>query len=79
MAAKGVIGLKEWIEKEGVQTVSKVLRVDESTVRHWRRGWVLPKATQMQKIVAITKGAVSYASMIETHLAPSNKKNRFRG
>ncbi len=69
--------LKEWIEKEGAATVAKLLKVNESAVRHWRRGFVLPRAEQMIRIRDLSRGAVCIEEMIETHLAPKNKKNRW--
>lgn len=63
--------LKDWIDSESVQKIAKLLNVEESTVRHWRRGHCLPKAEQMREIKKLTKGTVSYDEMIETHFKGS--------
>lgn len=69
--------LKEWIEREGVPTLAKALKVNEATVRHWRRGFTFPNSSQMHRIRALSKGAVSIDKSVDAHFSSSNK-NRFR-
>lgn len=59
MAAKETsLSLKDWIDKEGVLIIAKALRVNESGVRHWRRGLCIPSPKQMQRISELSRGAV---------------------
>jgi len=64
---KTKISLKDWIDREGVATLAKKFGVNESTVRHWRRGHCLPKAEQMREIKKLSNGAVTYDTMIDNH------------
>jgi hypothetical protein len=60
----GTLTLEEWINEVGVKAVAKLLRVNESAVRHWRRGFCLPKTEQMDLIRKYSKGRVSCDEMI---------------
>lgn len=64
--AKGLT-LRDWIIQTGVGKVSKLLNVGESTVRHWRTGHCLPRTEQMREIKKLSKGLVTYESMIDSH------------
>jgi hypothetical protein len=70
MSTKKGLTLKEYIRervaKEGVDNFKKRFDVRESTINHWARGFCLPRAPQMEKIVRMSEGRVSYATMIET-------------
>lgn len=57
--------LAEWIDEKGAGNVAELLNVATSTVRHWRTGHALPKASQMQAIKKASKGVVSYEGIIE--------------
>lgn len=72
------VSLKDWIDKEGISTVAKVLTVTEACVRHWKRGYVLPDSNQMKKIRMLTKGRVSFDTTLDSHFSKENKKNRFK-
>lgn len=78
MAVKKKMNLAEWIEQEGIATVATALGVQESAVRHWRRGWVLPSDEAKLKIEKLSKGAVTVNDMIEFHYSAANKKNRWK-
>lgn len=78
MAVKKSMSLAEWIESEGTQTVARALKVNESAVRHWRRGWVLPSDETKLKIEKLSNGAVTVKNMIVSHYSPANKKNRWQ-
>lgn len=61
--------LSAWIEKNGgTLKTGNLLGVQRNVVYAWRRGG-LPRAALMKTIVTKTKGRVSYADMIEGHLA----------
>lgn len=60
----------DWINETGVNKVAKILGVYESTVRHWRNGFVLPRSHQMKRIKDITKGRVSYDAILEGSHSP---------
>lgn len=72
---KTVLTIEEWIDKLGVEEVSKVLGVERSTVRHWRRGFVLPRTDQMKQIKKYSHGAVTYASIID---GQNERKNKYK-
>lgn len=56
---------KDWIKKTGDEKIAKALGVNITTVGHWRRGHCRPKTNQLQEIKKLSKGRVSYASIIE--------------
>lgn len=57
--------LESWINEIGVNKVAQVFCLERSTVRKWRDGSQLPKALHMYSIVQLSKGQVTYESMIE--------------
>jgi ribosome-binding protein aMBF1 (putative translation factor) len=61
------LSLKDWINDFGVQELAKKMKVQPSTVRHWRNGHCLPRTDQMRKIRRLSKGTVSYERMIDSH------------
>lgn len=61
------ISLRDWIDREGVSNLAKKFGLNESTIRHWRRGHCLPKAEQMREIKKLSNGAVTYDTMIDNH------------
>lgn len=63
--AKQNVSLRDWINANGVQAIAELLGVEDSAVRHWRRGHCLPRAEQMREIKRVSKGQVSYESMID--------------
>lgn len=65
---------KNWINDQGVVNLTKVLGVQEATVRYWRRGESVPRPHQMKKIVQLSRGAVTYENIIEEHLSSPNWK-----
>lgn len=64
---KRKISLRDWIDREGATKLAQKLGVEVSTVRHWRRGHCLPSDTQKRAIKRISKGEVSYDSIIDPH------------
>lgn len=68
------VSLKDWINEVSVLEVARLLKVEDATVRHWRRGHALPRADHMQKINRLSRGTVSYEEMIETHLKKQSRK-----
>jgi hypothetical protein len=73
IAPIGQLSLAEWIDVIGVQKLRRHLKVSEGTVRHWRRGFVLPRAFQMVKIVKLAKGTLTYEKIMQDHFSPKNK------
>lgn len=64
--------LQAWIDKEGPKNIANLLKVDSSTVQTWKAGSSLPRPKLMMKIHQLSRGKVSYKSMIET--VAKNKK-----
>lgn len=64
---KRKITLLDFIVEIGPNKLARKLKINESTVRQWRRGYCLPRAEYMLKINRLTKGRLTYAEMIETH------------
>lgn len=67
------LSLKSWIESTGPTKVAYKLKVCESAVRQWHRGYCLPRPEIMRDIKRMTKGRLSYATMIEDHFRKSPK------
>lgn len=61
---KSNLTLGEWIDTKGTTHIANLLDVDESTVRHWRRGHCLPRPSQMLAIKKASRGAVTVDEMI---------------
>lgn len=72
------MSLKVFIKKVGAKDLAAQLKVHDSAVRHWGRGFVLPRADQMLRIERVSKGAVTVQTMVEDFCAPKNSKNRWR-
>lgn len=70
MKTKSVLTLKDYIRLSvtelGIDRIKNKFGVTESTINHWARGACLPRSEQMEKIVKLSDGRVSYAEMIET-------------
>lgn len=58
------LSFRAWLKKTGRKEVSRLLGVTPMTVTYWRQGKVCPRPEQMKKIVTLTKGAVSYDSIL---------------
>lgn len=63
--SKKSLTFPEWITHQTTKKLSRILKVNVSTVRHWRSGRCLPRADQMMKIIQISRGKMSYKTMIE--------------
>lgn len=57
--------LGDWIIEVTPCEVAKLLRVDITTVSAWKRAFCLPRPEQMVRIVALSRGRVSYGDMVE--------------
>ena len=66
---KKKITLFDFIVERGPTKISKLLNVNESTVRQWKRGYCLPRPEVMMRIKKLTRGQLTYAEMIETHFS----------
>lgn len=70
MSKKDTISLKEFIcemiDKIGIDEFKFKFGVQESTINHWRRGACLPKPEHMETLVKLSKGRVTYQTMIES-------------
>lgn len=72
------LSLRDWIHQVGVQELSKTLGVNESCVRHWSVGRVLPRSEQMHRIMELSKGAVTPTIMVRDHFKKTNKMRFYR-
>lgn len=68
------VTLKEWIDDVGVLEVARLTKVGVTSVRHWRRGFCLPRTEQMYLIMKYSKGTVSANDVIRTHHAPKTSR-----
>lgn len=66
------MSLSDWIELNGVPTISRMLNVTPNTVRYWRIGESLPKASQMRQIKKLSNGLVGYEQIID--MQPKKRK-----
>lgn len=64
---------EEWIKTLGFTKISKILEVNEETIKHWLAGRALPKARHMKRIKEVTKGKVGYAEIIEGSCSQLNR------
>jgi len=67
--------LQAWIKETGPKNVAHLLKVDSSTVHFWKAGKTLPRPAIMVRIHQLTKGKVSYQTMIES-MARKQNQNR---
>ena len=57
---------KKWIELQGgPKALARKLGTESPTVYAWLRGAASPKALTMQKIVKMSRGALSYDDIID--------------
>lgn len=68
------LSLKAWIVELGEPAVAKLLRVNQSAVGHWLRGYCIPTATLQLKIMKITKGDLTPTKIVVDHFKRSNTK-----
>lgn len=61
------LSLKEWIDREGILVVARALQVHESTVRHWRRNYCLPRTEQLIKIEKLSRGRVRIDDIVRNY------------
>ena len=76
MEAKKTMTLRKWIQLTGVNEVARATRADRSAVRHWARGYVLPRDEKKLIIRNLSNGAVTFDEMIERYFSKANKNNR---
>jgi hypothetical protein len=55
----------DWITKTNPNRVAEMLGVSRRTVDKWRTGELHPRLPQMQIIVKMTRGRVSYQMIVE--------------
>lgn len=67
--SKKKLTLRDWIDHQGIDQVAKKLKATRATVRHWRRGYCLPKSDQMLKIKKLSRGRLTIDSMVEAHFS----------
>lgn len=61
--------LGDWIIKTGPKKVANLTGMDPSTVSSWRNYETVPRPKTMVLIHKLTKGKVSYRTIIETFVA----------
>lgn len=67
--------LRDWIEKTGPKKVATILKVDPSTVSAWKTGTNQIPPIRMYEIHKLSKGKVSYKTMIEHYVkSPAKRK-----
>ena len=62
---RGKKTLPVFIDEIGVNKLAQILCLERSTIRKWRTGTQIPTAANMSVIVKLSKGSVSYTSIIE--------------
>lgn len=65
--------LSSWIVTTGPKNVAKLLKVDAATVSQWKNQNAFPRPKHLVKINKLSKGQVTYRSMIESFVKA--KKN----
>ena len=60
--------LSDWIEKTGPKKVAQLMNVDPSTVSSWKIGANRIPPIRMYQIHQLSKGKVSYKTMVELSL-----------
>jgi hypothetical protein len=65
MKAKVSKRFLDWIDIFGVQDLARELKIDSSTISHWRRGTCWPQVKHMRRIRDLSLGEITYEHMIE--------------
>lgn len=81
MARKKLMTLDEYlgevIKNVGLETVKKQFGgVSESTINYWRRADALPRPNQIMRLVKLSEGRVTVASMTSDYLKRVAQKTR---
>ncbi len=63
--ARRVITLPAFIDEVGVNRIAQIFCLERATVRKWRSGTQLPKALHMYELVKLSKGKLTYESIID--------------
>lgn len=66
--------LDQWINKVPQKTLAKKLGVNAATIHYWTIYSSLPRPEMMREIKRLSRGKVTYDSMIESYLKA--RKNR---
>lgn len=66
--------LHDWINRTGPKEVAKTLGVDPSTVSQWRTYRACPRPRYMLAIHKLSKGEVSYESMVVRFVKKNNNR-----
>lgn len=64
---------EDWINERGSRETAKLLGVTKACVNHWRSGHALPSDNQKRIIKQLTRGRVTYDSIIEGSCSPLNR------
>lgn len=67
------VNFREWLKTQETRHLARVLKLDSSTIRHWKRGHSIPEPRLMFRLVKLTAGRLSYASIIEPHFSRRQK------
>lgn len=66
--------LKQWLDEyDNNQKLAGCLSVSVESVRHWRRGWVLPNSMFMHKLLILSSHQIDWNKTIKDHYIKSNK------
>ena len=70
--------LRNWVKRNGgpKKTAMLLTGTRDAAIRMWLRGDNTPRASTMYEIYKLTRGRVSYKTMIEETLGVGNAKRR---
>lgn len=68
--------LREFFDEIGHPQCAILFKVDISSIRNWRRGYCLPHVGAMERIVKLSKGAVTYEEMVTACLEFKKKSKK---
>jgi DNA-binding transcriptional regulator YdaS (Cro superfamily) len=66
--------LKEFITIYGPKKLALTLRIDDATVSQWKLAKAFPRPKYLREIVKLSKGQVSYESMVNDYLRRNPSK-----
>lgn len=68
-----IMKLKSFITSYGPKKLAQALGVDDATVSQWKMNKAFPRPAHLKGIVKLSKGAVTYESMVNDFLQRKNK------
>ena len=68
-----------WIEKQGVREVARMVGTESNTVWGWTSRKASPRAVVMQRLVELGKGEFDFNDIINDTKTPAQKKRAMYG